>query len=466
VAREAFEAGVHAKMECTDCHRREEGAFDQVPHESRGSVPPTCIRCHGLNLKELKYEFHESVHAVRMPGEFGCGECHDAHSMPRARGKLGREARTELANRSCLRCHRDADFRIAARHDGKNPPSNTHEWLPNLDKHARMRCVVCHTAIEGDHDHNILAKEQATRSCEASHAKDAPLVRKYVGEEERRGWITNPLVFREAYLPGTVRNRLADGIVLALFALTFIGAVGHGLLRVLTRARRAEPPFEVESTYMYPLGLRIWHWTNALLMILLAITGLRVHFGGQEDPILSFEAAFHIHNLAGVLLVFFGLAYFFRNAVTRNARQYIRKPQDGMKGLLKQARFYLYGIFRGEPHPYHATPERKFNSLQQITYAGVMYLLFPILIVTGIILFFPRMLPDKIGDLPGVWWFATIHYLSAAAVIVFLLAHIYLATMGDRVGYLLSAMFTGRHRQHVPKRHEGAAAAGGESVPE
>ncbi|MHC4342064.1 MAG: cytochrome b/b6 domain-containing protein, partial [Planctomycetota bacterium] len=162
----------------------------------------------------------------------------------------------------------------------------------------------------------------------------------------------------------------------------------------------------------------------------------------------------------------FGLAYFFRNAVTRNARQYIRKPQDGMKGLLKQARFYLYGIFRGEPHPYHATPERKFNSLQQITYAGVMYLLFPILIVTGIILFFPRMLPDKIGDLPGVWWFATIHYLSAAAVIVFLLAHIYLATMGDRVGYLLSAMFTGRHRQHVPKRHEGAAAAGGESVPE
>ncbi|MHC4223365.1 MAG: hypothetical protein ACYSUN_05190, partial [Planctomycetota bacterium] len=71
MAREAFEAGVHAKMECTDCHRREEGAFDQVPHESRGSVPPTCIRCHGLNLKELKYEFHESVHAVRMPGEFG-----------------------------------------------------------------------------------------------------------------------------------------------------------------------------------------------------------------------------------------------------------------------------------------------------------------------------------------------------------------------------------------------------------
>jgi predicted CXXCH cytochrome family protein len=124
--------------------RRGEGAFDQVPHDSRGTAPPTCVRCHGLNLKELKDEFHESVHAVRMRGEFGCGECHEAHSMPRERNKLSRETRTELANRSCLRCHRDADFRIAARHDGKTPPSNTHEWLPNLDKHARMRCVVCH----------------------------------------------------------------------------------------------------------------------------------------------------------------------------------------------------------------------------------------------------------------------------------------------------------------------------------
>jgi len=126
----------------------------------------------------------------------------------------------------------------------------------------------------------------------------------------------------------------------------------------------------------------------------------------------------------------------------------------------------MAGLALGEPHPYHATPERKFNPLQQITYAVVMYLLFPILIVTGIILLFPRMLPDKIGDLPGVWWFATIHYLSAAAVIVFLLAHIYLATMGDRVGYLTSAMFTGRHRHHVPRKQEEvvAEAEGGEET--
>jgi thiosulfate reductase cytochrome b subunit len=185
-----------------------------------------------------------------------------------------------------------------------------------------------------------------------------------------------------------------------------------------------------------------------------------VHFGGKEDPILTFETAFHTHNLAGVLLVLAGLAYFFRNAVTRKARQYLRRPQDGMKGLIKQARFYLYGIFRGEPHPYHATPERKFNPLQQIAYAVVMYLISPVLIVTGVILLFPRMLPDKIGGLPGVWWFATIHYLSAAAVIVFLLAHVYLATMGDRIGYLMSAMFTGRHRHHVPKKEEVMADAG------
>ena len=72
----------------------------------------------------------------------------------------------------------------------------------------------------------------------------------------------------------------------------------------------------------------------------------------------------------------------------------------------------------------------------------------------GIVLLFPRMLPDKIFGLPGVWWFATIHYLCSAVLIVFLLGHLYLATMGDRIGYLLSAMITGWHKHHKKKEEE------------
>jgi thiosulfate reductase cytochrome b subunit len=317
-----------------------------------------------------------------------------------------------------------------------------------------VRCVVCHTPIDGKHDHELLAKQRATRDCEACHEEDAPLIEKYVGKDDRSKWVTNPILFEDAYLPGAIRNRLVDGIILALFALTVLGALGHGLLRAIARARYPEPAFVVETTFLYPRGLRLWHWTNAALVIVLAATGLRLHFGGREDPLLTFETAFHVHNFAGAILVVVGILYFVQNARTRNQRQYLGPIQDGLSGIRRQARFYLYGIFRGEPHPYHASSEKKFNPLQQLAYAAVMYVVFPILVVSGIVLLFPQVLPEKIGGKPGVWWFATAHYLSAAAIIAFLLGHLYLATMGDRVSYLFAAMITGRHRSHVRRENQ------------
>jgi thiosulfate reductase cytochrome b subunit len=447
--RRDYQTGVHATSECIACHYASDSeGFDVVPHRIASGGPPDCLECHRHDFEERIEEYRRSVHAQRMPETFGCVRCHDPHTMRRKEAAKSRAEHLERNNRACLHCHRDAEFRVAAKH-GEAPPATTHDWLPSLDKHARMSCVVCHTPISGKDDHEIQAKEKATRSCEACHGTRAPLIEKYVGKDDRSGWITNPVVFHEAYLPGTVRNRAVDAAVLALFALAVIGALVHGALRLLVGRRRPEPAFVVERTYLYAASVRLWHWTNAVLMILLAATGLRVHFGGREDPILSFETAFHIHNFAGALLVLLGVAYFVNNAGTRNQRQYLSRPRDGLAGLWNQARFYLVGIFRGEAHPYHASEERKFNPLQQVTYAGIMYLVFPLLALTGIVLLFPRMVPEKILGLPGVWWFATAHYLCAAALVVFLLIHLYLATMGDRIGYLLSAMITGWHKHHV-----------------
>lgn len=127
------------------------------------------------------------------------------------------------------------------------------------------------------------------------------------------------------------------------------------------------------------------------------------------------------------------LVFFVRNAVTGDTRQYLGKPPDGLRGLLLQVRFYLVGIFRGAEHPYGATRERRFNPLQQMAYATAMYVLLPILIVTGVILLYPQLL------------------LSAVGMIAFLLGHIYLATTGDRVRYHFVAMITGLYRHHVRK---------------
>ena len=59
---------------------------------------------------------------------------------------------------------------------------------------------------------------------------------------------------------------------------------------------------EVEEHDIYDKWVRSWHWVNAMLFLVLAATGFRIHFGGREDPLLSFETAFHTHNLVGMLL--------------------------------------------------------------------------------------------------------------------------------------------------------------------
>ncbi|MFI5402991.1 MAG: cytochrome b/b6 domain-containing protein [Planctomycetota bacterium] len=437
----AYRAGVHGAVPCTDCHRRVAGAFDSVPHKKDEPDLTRCTACHGLNLKEFRAELKSGVH-----GDMACSECHDAHTMPKDPGAIGSEPRNRLANASCLKCHADADLLG----DGK-----AHAWLPRREAHARMRCMVCHAPLGAEHSHEIVRSELATRSCEACHTEQAPLVGKYVGEDDRSSWVTNPLLFEKAYVPGAVRHRLVDRIVLALFALTVAGALAHGLLRMVARALRTEAPFEVASSNLFPLGLRLWHWANALLVTVLAVTGLRLHFGGRKAPILTFETAFDVHNLAGILLVALGIVFFVRNAVTGDTRQYLGKLPGGFRGLVLQARFYVVGIFRGAEHPYHATRERRFNPLQQMGYATAMYVLLPILILTGVILLYPQVLPERIGGRPAAWWFATAHYLSAVLMIAFVLGHIYLATTGDRVRYFFTAMITGLYRHHVRKDSTG-----------
>lgn len=71
--------------------------------------------------------------------------------------------------------------------------------------------------------------------------------------------------------------------------------------------------------------------------------------------------------------------------------------------LCRQVMWYLNGIFRGEPHPYHAAPAKKFNPLQHLTYVCVMYVMYPLLLVSGVALLFPNGMPEGFLGRPGVF---------------------------------------------------------------
>lgn len=87
---------------------------------------------------------------------------------------------------------------------------------------------------------------------------------------------------------------------------------------------------------------------------------------------------------------------------------------------MKQALYYSGGIFRGEPHPHETTKEARYNPLASVTYWAVIYLLLPIVLLSGLLFMLPQFAPDRIFSMDGLLPMAMLHYLSGAAVVMFM----------------------------------------------
>lgn len=181
---------------------------------------------------------------------------------------------------------------------------------------------------------------------------------------------------------------------------------------------------------------RFWHWVQALLIMLLALTGFEVH-GTFE--IFGFERAVSIHNkLAWSLLVLIAFAIFW-HFTTGAWRQYL--PTRRNLGAMVQ--FYLRGIFRGEPHPVKKTELSKLNPLQRLTYLALKLVLIPLQLVSGLLYYFYNDLTAAGWLSGGVGTVALVHTIGTFALLVFLVVHIYLTTTGHTPLSNIKAMITG-----------------------
>lgn len=204
----------------------------------------------------------------------------------------------------------------------------------------------------------------------------------------------------------------------------------------------------MKKIFLYPLWLRIWHWLNAILFVVLILSGMSLHYAGSGDFLFSFEVAMISHNIAGIAVSFIYLFYFILNITSGNIKHYLPNLKNFITRSIKQARFYTFGIFLGEPHPYHASEKEKFNPMQQMAYFFVVFIGFPVIIVSGWLLMFPEVAPDEIFGMGGVWPMAMLHTVMGFFLTIFMFAHIYLATTGNTPSELFVSMFTGYHLVH------------------
>ena len=209
-----------------------------------------------------------------------------------------------------------------------------------------------------------------------------------------------------------------------------IGAVAAIFVHAFMRSKAPKAVSEEESkVYVYPLPVRLWHWGNALIFIALLLSGLFSHFGLLTRGILK-----PVHILGAVSLMGLWAYFFVMNIITGNIKHYF----GSLKGIVSlcavQLRYYLYGIFRGEAHPFHTTKESKFNPLQQITYIGVTYIMIPALIITG----------TQIHDHP---FMKAPHLGLSLLSLIFIAGHVYLSLCGSYKTQYIKGMIDGYHRE-------------------
>lgn len=199
------------------------------------------------------------------------------------------------------------------------------------------------------------------------------------------------------------------------------------------------------KVYLYPIWIRLWHISNAILCIILIISGISMHYASPNAPTIRFDIAVSMHNISGVLLSVSYLFFVLGNLFTGNGRNYMIRFRGFWSRLWKQFYYYSIGVFQKQEPPFPIGSARKFNPLQQFTYLGVMYLILPLLFITGWGLMFPNIIPETWLGINGFAATDLLHIIGGFVVSLFLLIHLYFATMGKKPTDHYKAMITGYH---------------------
>jgi thiosulfate reductase cytochrome b subunit len=202
------------------------------------------------------------------------------------------------------------------------------------------------------------------------------------------------------------------------------------------------------KVYLYPVWIRLWHITNALMFILLIATGISLHFSSMDNNLIRFDIAVGIHNVAAIIVTFNYGIFVIGNMVTKNGGYYRKWRKNLVVNLWKQFQFYAVGIFQKKPHPFPISEAQKFNPLQKFSYVIVMYFGMPLLILSGLGLMFPSLIAYKVFNISGLVFYDVLHIIVGFVLSLFLVIHIYTCTLGDKPGTLFKSMINGYHEEH------------------
>ena len=223
---------------------------------------------------------------------------------------------------------------------------------------------------------------------------------------------------------------------------------------------------------LHPLGLRIMHWTNAVAIIIMICSGIKIY---GDSPIFSFisfpdaltlggdpDIAFRFHGNAGQsgalqwhflgmwIVVLNGLAYLIYGIVTGRMRRMLLpiRPREIIDIVRDAMRFHL-----------SHDDITIYNGVQKLLYVGII-LIAIVEVLAGLAIWKPVQFSSLASLFYSFQGARLVHFFGMAAIVAFLVVHVLLALLVPRT---LLAMITGGPRiEKSPPRPAKLAPQPGE----
>lgn len=217
------------------------------------------------------------------------------------------------------------------------------------------------------------------------------------------------------------------------------------------------------------LSTRIWHWLNALTVFVMLMSGLSIsnahrrlywgEYGANFDaawlevprfpgwltiPSYYSLAAARRWHLAFAWLLVAGLILFVAIGLWNRHLQ-----RDLVPSRAELAPRRLWGEIKAHARLRLPTGQAaaRYNTLQKLSYAAVIFLILPLLVLTGLAMS-PAMgaaWPWLVDIFAGRQSARSIHFICAAAIALFILVHLVMVVLAGPLNEI-GSMITGRFR--------------------
>jgi thiosulfate reductase cytochrome b subunit len=223
--------------------------------------------------------------------------------------------------------------------------------------------------------------------------------------------------------------------------------------------------------------VRVTHWITALSFLALLITGIEIvishprFYWGENGNVLT-PALFSfpipssratvptgygyvlpdqngwsraLHFQAAWVLVLTGILYVIFGLFSGHFRKHLLPEATGRSWRAFSSSIADHLRFKRRPE----AEARSYNLLQRLTYFGVIFVLFPLVIWTGLAMSpaFTAAVPFTVTAFGGRQSARTLHFLISVVLTVFLVVHVVMVWLGGFRNRMM-AMITGRASAH------------------